>query len=299
MSVSVVIRTYNEERHLGDLLKAIRSQAVNGVELEAILVDSGSTDRTLDTAKQYECNIVHIASDDFTFGRSLNMGCEAAAGDFLVFVSGHCVPENGHWLRRLLEPLRNGVAAYSYGRQIGGNGSKFSETQLFAKHFPATSKIPQEGFFCNNANAALRKDVWRNNRFNEELPGLEDMELAKRLVHQAMKVGYVAEATVHHLHDENWMQVRRRYEREAIALQHVMPQVHVHFVDFLRYYVGAVLLDVGTAIQEKRLKAVIGEILMFRLMQYWGTYRGNHEHRKLSKEMKEMYFFPKVERERA
>lgn len=293
MLVSVIIRTYNEQKHLADLLKSIRSQDADNIELETVVVDSGSTDRTLDIAKQHDCNVLHITTDEFTFGRSLNRGCEAASGDFLVFVSGHCIPENEQWLKRLLGPLRNGIAAYSYGRQIGRNGSKFSELQLFKKYYPASSKIPQEGFFCNNANAALRRDVWHQNRFNEELTGLEDMELAKRLVQLGMKIAYAADAKVHHLHNESWRSIRNRFEREAIALQQVMPQVHVHFSDFLRYYVNAVLSDLGSALLEKRLTTVFSEIMLFRLMQYWGTYRGNHEHRKLAKEMKEMYFFPK------
>jgi rhamnosyltransferase len=36
-----------------------------------------------------------------------------------------------------------------------------------------------------------------------------------------------------------------------------------------------------------------GEIVMFRLMQYWGTFRGNREHRRLSAQAKEEYFYPK------
>lgn len=293
MLVSVIIRTYNEEEHLGDVLEAIRSQDTNGIDLETVVIDSGSTDRTLDIAKGYQCNIFHIAKNEFTFGRSLNRGCEVARGGFLVFVSGHCIPENGRWLRQLIEPLNNGMAVYSYGRQIGGNGSRFSETQLLEKFFPSTSKIPQEGFFCNNGNAALRRDVWDKNCFDEELTGLEDMELAKRLTRQGMKIAYVAEANVYHLHDEPWRTVRSRYEREAIALQQVMPEVHVHFGDFLRYYTSAVLSDMSAALQAKKLTTTFGEIIMFRLMQYWGSYRGNHEHRKLSKEMKETYFYPK------
>ena len=293
MSVSVIIRTYNEGKHLGDLLDAVKAQHIDSMPLETVVVDSGSTDTTLDIARRHACNIVHINKDEFTFGRSLNRGCEVATGDYVVFVSGHCVPENGQWLRSLVAPLVDGTAAYAYGRQIGGNGSRFSETQLFAKFFPPISKIPQDGFFCNNANAALRKDVWLKNRFNEELTGLEDMELAKRLAQQNRKIAYVAEANVFHLHDESWHKVRTRYEREAIALQNVMPQVHVTFLDFLRYFASGVLLDMGAALQEKKLGSVAGEILMFRLMQFWGTYRGNHEHRKLSKEMKEEYFYPR------
>ena len=36
----------------------------------------------------------------------------------------------------------------------------------------------------------------------------------------------------------------------------------------------------------------LGEIIAFRFAQYLGVYRGNNEHRKLSREMKRRYFYP-------
>jgi len=293
MIVSVVIRTFNEEEHLSDLLDVIRQQELEGFQVEVIVVDSGSTDSTLSIAGRYGCNIVHILKEEFTFGRSLNIGCEAARGDFLVFVSGHCIPTNNHWLSGLIGPLRDGKAVYSYGRQIGNGVSKFSEHQLFRKYYPDISKIPQEGFFCNNANAALKSDVWKEYKFNEEITGLEDMELAKRITESGHSLAYIASAAVYHIHQESWGKVKTRYEREAIALQYILPEVHVRFPDFLRYVFSAVLLDLGSALQEKKLLKVFSEVLAFRLMQFWGVYRGNHEHRRLSREMKERYFYPR------
>jgi glycosyltransferase involved in cell wall biosynthesis len=293
MTASIVIRTYNEERHLPDLLQAIDSQTTKGLPRETIIVDSGSTDGTLSIAQKHACKILHIEKHIFTFGRSLNYGCESAQGDYLVFVSGHCVPKNDDWLLNLVSPLQGADCAYVYGRQLGSGQSRFSECQLYKKFFPEESHIPQDGFFCNNANAALLKDVWRAHKFDEELTGLEDMELAKRLLAEGLKLGYTADAPVYHLHDETWVNVRNRYKREAIALQHIMPQIHISFLDFLRYYTSAVLLDMGAALQEKVLMKTFPEIVMFRLMQFWGSYRGNHEHRKLSREMKEKYFYPK------
>ena len=293
MIVSVVVRTFNEEEHLSELLSGISKQKIDGCEIEVIVVDSGSTDSTLSIAEKHHCNIVHISKDEFTFGRSLNYGCEAAKGRFLVFVSGHCIPTNDQWLAELVAPLRDGRAAYSYGRQIGNGASKFSEHQLFRKYFPESSKIPQDGFFCNNANAALVSDVWKEYKFNEEITGLEDMELAKRMTESGLSLAYVSSATVYHIHQESWSKVKARYEREAIALQHILPEVHVRFPDFLRYVFSAVLLDMGTALQEKKLLKVFSEILAFRVMQFWGVYRGNHEHRRLSREMKERYFYPR------
>ena len=292
MKASIVIRTLNEARHLPELLLSIREQRYDG-EVEVVVVDSGSTDRTVEIATNHGARLVYIKREEFSFGRSLNFGCEAATGEALVFVSGHCIPVDDFWLKNLVQPLADGVASFTYGRQIGNESSRFSERQLFKKYFPDQSAVPQEGYFANNANSALLRAAWQKYRFDESLTGLEDMELGKRLVDDGHRVAYVASAPVYHLHDENWQQVRRRYEREAIALQAIMPEVHMSMADFARYYISAVLLDSGVALQEGRRASTYLEIVAFRFMQFWGSYRGNHEHRKLSRRMKEKYFYPR------
>jgi len=293
MKASIVVRTYNEERHLSELLSGIAGQQADGIDHETLIVDSGSTDRTLDIAKSHGCRILHIRKEEFSFGRSLNIGCGASGGNVLVFVSGHCIPASEHWLAQLVRPIADGVVSMAYGRQIGGPASRFSECRIFEKYFPAASSIPQEGFFFNNANSALRRSVWQNTPFDEDLTGLEDMHLAKTLVASGHKVGYVAEAVVFHLHYESWAQVRNRFERESIALQHIMPEIHLGYADFLRYLCSAILHDCGDALQKKRLLSAISEIGMYRLMQYWGAFRGNRSHRQLSKGRKERYFYPR------
>ena len=67
------------------------------------------------------------------------------------------------------------------------------------------------------------------------------------LVANGGRIGYVASAAVYHLHDETWGQVGRRFEREAIALQHIMPEVELARRDVVRYFFSAVLLDMGEA----------------------------------------------------
>jgi rhamnosyltransferase len=51
MKVSIVIRSYNEEEHIGRLLSGITRQTIK--DLEIIIVDSGSTDATLSIASRY------------------------------------------------------------------------------------------------------------------------------------------------------------------------------------------------------------------------------------------------------
>lgn len=291
MHASIVIRTYNEEQRLPQVLAALAAQ--EGVERETVLVDSGSTDRTVEIAQNHGCRIERIAKDQFSFGRSLNLGCRSARGQYLVFVSGHCIPVGTSWLKHLLRPLIEGRAALVYGRQIGGESSRFSECRIFEKYFPAQSRIPQEGFFCNNANAAMPRQVWEQNPFDEDLTGLEDMHLGKRLAGMGQAIGYVAEAAVLHLHDESWSQIRTRYEREALALRHIMPEIHLTLPDVLRYLLNAVVHDCRDALRLRALSREAAGIVLYRLMQYWGAYRGNHVHRRLSRDRKERYFYPR------
>ena len=292
MRISVVIRTLNEARYLRDLLSGIGRQLCEGHEVETVVIDSGSTDGTLTIANEFNCLVTHIRREDFSFGRSLNRGCEAASGDILVFISGHCVPTDEHWLRKLCAPIVEGAVDYSYGRQAGGSESRFSECRIFEKYFPPVSRVPQIGFYCNNANAALSREAWARYRFDEELTGLEDMDLAKRLSAAGDRVGYVADACVYHFHHESWAQVKRRFEREALALQKIMPQVHVSLADLARYVARSILHDWQQARRQSGASKLFGEIVRYRVAQYAGSFKGNHEHRKLSHAQKEIYFYP-------
>ncbi|MEH6559638.1 MAG: glycosyltransferase [Oceanicoccus sp.] len=292
MLVSVVIRTLNEEKHLHELLVAISEQESDLFTVEAVVVDSGSTDQTLAIAKSNNARVTHIEKARFSFGRSLNIGCEFAKGEILVFISGHCVPASATWLHKLCLPIYKKTVQYTYGRQLGRDSTKFSEQQVFDKYFPVYDMLPQSGFFCNNANAALLRNCWEEYHFDESLTGLEDMFLAKRIVDDGGLVGYISSAPVYHIHDENWSQVERRYEREAIALQKINPEIHMTFLDFLRCYTSSCLSDFGAALREKLFFRETKDILIFRFLQYWGGYKGNHIHRKLSQQAKRKYFYP-------
>jgi len=314
MRASIVIRTLNEARHLEDLLVMIARQKTD-LEIETVLIDSGSTDGTVDIAERYGCRITTITKAEFSFGRSLNRGCAFSTGDILVFISGHCVPVRSDWLDEMCRPLVasakrgpqpgdgtdtpswRGQVVYTYGRQIGDDDSNYSERRIFAKYFPETSAVPQKGFLCNNANSALLRSVWEAHPFDEELTGLEDMELAKRLYGRGMAIGYVAEAPVFHHHQESWAQVRRRFEREALALRSILPEVHLSRFDVARYVLTSVLGDWRAASRNNIKSTSRSDMLRYRWNQYTGSYAGNHEHRRLSQEAKESFFYPQVTKE--
>lgn len=291
VDISIVIRTLNEERYLGELLEAISHQNCDFTH-EIVLIDSGSTDNTLVIASKYNCNILHISRQEFSFGRSLNRACQASVGKYLILISGHCVPKGNLWMQTLVLPLSKGIADYVYGRQIGGLTTYWSESQIFDKYFPETSQLPQNGFYCNNANSAIIKEVWKKYQFDEELTGLEDMHLAKRLVDAGGSMGYVAEACVYHLHHETWPQIKRRFEREALALQQICPEVILRRRDFVRYFIRGIIKDISSSGLKIFNPNHFFSIFAYRYYQYTGSFKGNNIQKMISKQLRDSYFYP-------
>src|SRR3990167_3999136 len=113
---SIVIRTYNEEKHIGNLLRAIETQDYKDYEI--IIVDSGSTDKTLEIAEKHPVRIIKIEKRDFTFGYALNVGCKAARGRYLVFASAHVLPATNFWLSQLIASFKDpGWQWYTGGKK--------------------------------------------------------------------------------------------------------------------------------------------------------------------------------------
>lgn len=287
---SILIRSFNEEKHLGRLLKAIEGQSLKDVEI--ILVDSGSTDATLAIAARHLVRVLHIQPEEFTFGRSLNIGMRAAKAEYVVLASAHVYPLQTDWLEKLLAPLDDPEVALSYGKQRGGEGSKFSEDRHFKRWFPEKSDLEQAHAFCNNANAALKRSLWEQNPFDESLTGLEDIAWASWAKEQGYRIAYVAEAGVAHLHDESARQIVNRHRREAMALKRILPKSRFSLWHFASLTLRRVLSDLGAAAREGRLLGEAWDILRFRFLQYWGTYRGYHERGELTLELKQVFYYP-------
>jgi rhamnosyltransferase len=269
---SIVIRCYNEAQHIGRLLEAIGRQTLK--DLEIIVVDSGSTDETRTIASHYPVKLLSIRPEEFSFGRSLNLGCAAAQGEFVIAASAHVYPVGSDWIERLLNPFHDPRVALVYGKQRGDEHTKYSEHRLFARWFPDVSNPAQEHPFCNNANAALRRSLWLQMPYNETLPGLEDLDWANRVMQAGYRIAYAADATIVHVHNETPSRIYNRYRREAIAFKRIFPNEYFSLWDFVRLFTANVANDWYHAWHDRVLPVQFRSIVVFRLMQFWGTYRG-------------------------
>jgi rhamnosyltransferase len=287
---SIVIRAYNEEQHIGRLLTGVSQQTLQDVQI--ILVDSGSTDGTVSTASHFPVQVVQIRPQDFTFGRSLNMGIAAAEAPLVVIASAHVYPVYPDWLEHLLAPFENSQVALTYGKQRGGKTSKFSEHQIFTHWFPDGSERRQNHPFCNNANAAIRRELWKQHAYNETLPGLEDLAWARWAHEQGYAITYVAEAEVVHVHDETWRGIFNRYRREGMAFKQIYPQETFHLGDLARLFFTNVASDLQAA-SRSGSRGVLGSVLRFRWNQFWGTYQGYRQSGPLTRQLKEAFYYPR------
>ena len=289
MTCSIIIRAYNEEKHLGRLLEGISQQTIKDVEV--ILVDSGSTDSTVSIAEAYGAKVVHIRPEEFTFGRSLNLGVKSATRELIVIASAHVYPVYPDWLETLLHPFENDKVALTYGKQRGPDSAKFSEQQIFHQWYPDKSNLNQSTAFCNNANAAIRKSVWRQNPYDETLTGLEDLAWAEWAKSQGYVIAYAAEAEIIHVHNETPRGVLNRYRREGMAFKRIHPESHFSVYDFIRLTTTNIISDLWHALREHELLKNFASIFWFRFMQFHGTRMGYRDSGLVTPHLRETFYY--------
>ena len=290
-SCSIIIRSYNEEQHIGRLLVGIMEQTIKNIEI--ILVDSGSTDSTVSLASHFPVKIVHIEPGEFSFGRALNRGCEVATGDILINASAHIYPVYRDWLANMVKPFVDSEVALVYGRQKGGETTKYSEHQVFAQWFPNQSSPRQTHPFCNNANAAIRRVLWEDQPWDEELTGLEDLDWATKILKRGYYLAYAADAVIIHAHDETNKSVFNRYLREALAHKRIIPEQHFSLWDFVHLTVSNIFHDYYHAIRDGLFLKNIRAIPIFRTIQHWGAYRGFNRRSAIPRQLKESFYYPR------
>ena len=296
LRVSLVVRALNEASHIGKLLDHAAAQTQPPDEF--ILVDSGSTDRTVDIALSHGAQAIHIAPEEFSFGRALNLGCKQATGDLLLFASAHVYPTDDRWIERLVAPFADDNVALAYGGQTGDERTQFSESRVLNRWFPPESDPDQTHPFCNNANCAIRRLVWEELPYNEELTGLEDLDWANRARILGHRIVYVADARVVHVHTETFAQTVNRYRREALAHKRIFGDQSMSSAEAVALFGVNTIADYLAALRDGDLATNVLSIPRFRFAQFWGSYQGFRQSERVTADLKRRFYYPDSPRRR-
>ena len=208
MDASIIILTKNGGDNFPRLLERIYSQQYSG-SYEVIVIDSGSSDGTIEVARKYPIRIEQIPPEQFHHSRTRNLGAELAQGKYLVYITQDALPLNAEWLQNLTANFNDPQVAMVVGRQLPWEITKPPEKFFYYYNFPdfkMVLKSGADGYYHNNVfisdvNAAYRKDILLKYRFKEAIVMAEDKEIAARFIEDSLIICYEPSAAVYHSHD--------------------------------------------------------------------------------------------------
>lgn len=195
---SIIIRTKNEERWIVSCLKAVYGQTYKNIEV--VIVDNESTDKTIEKTKKFK-GIKYVNIKEYLPGAALNDGIRVSSGEYIVCLSGHCIPVNEFWLENLVNTLEEDSSyAGVYGRQEPMSFSTPADKRDMLLVFGLDRKVQCKDSFFHNANSILHRSLWDNVPFDSETTNIEDRLWAQEKLNLGYKIVYEPEASVYHHH---------------------------------------------------------------------------------------------------
>lgn len=215
--LSALIRCRDEVRGIGPLVDALREQTL-GEALELVVVDSGSTDGTLEELASRGVEPLRISPDEFTYGRALNLAAARATAPACVAISAHALPPDPGWAARMAAAVEDPQVACAFGERVGPDLRPLSAPLLQDRAH--AERHPLYGY--SNSAGGFRRELWERRPFDERLPAGEDREWAWHWQCKGMVVRLDPALAVHHDHrDEGPMRTFRRTRLYMGALREV------------------------------------------------------------------------------
>jgi rhamnosyltransferase len=229
VEISILILTKNGGPEFRSCLAAVCTQT-QVAEAEVMVVDSGSTDGTLELVRGFPVRLEQIPPETFHHARTRNFAASLARGEILVFLSQDAVPSSNRWLESMVANFVDSRVGAVYGRQLPKQGSSLERQDVLDAVYgqerivkdPAHRNGQGYRFYhFSDANSAIRRSVWEATHFPEDLKVFEDLGIAKRVLDGGWKIVYEPEASVFHSHHHTTMGLFKRYFDIGYTLQHL------------------------------------------------------------------------------
>ncbi|TDW30688.1 glycosyltransferase family A protein [Cryobacterium psychrophilum] len=237
--MTVAILTYNGEVYLEQILREVSAQDVAG-DIEVLVIDSGSTDSTLDIVGRFPNVKLHeIPNSEFGHGKTRNLAAQLGTGEYIAFLTHDAIPVSREWLRELLAPFefdesivavmgkqipRRGcfpLLKYEINGVFAGFGPDFGTSIFYKDQFVQSEGVLNAISFYSDVNSAARRDFLVNTLPYRDVRYAEDQLFGKDLIEAGYKKAYAGRAAVEHSNDLTRDEYRRRIFDETVGLRQI------------------------------------------------------------------------------
>ncbi|MFL6334935.1 MAG: glycosyltransferase [Pyrinomonadaceae bacterium] len=214
LQISLVIPVFNEEESLARLVSSVRAQTRQPDEV--ILVDGGSTDRTVELARE-------LAAGDESFriveagraspGRGRNVGAGAARYPWLAFTDAG-IGLDPEWLERLAEKvLEEPGTEVVYGNFDPVTRTFFERCAAIAYVAPKTAHGAEAALTRGRfiASSLMRREVWRRAGGFPDMRAAEDLIFMERVEAEGARTRWAPRANVRWQLQPNLARTYRRF----------------------------------------------------------------------------------------
>ena len=239
--VSVIVPIYNGEKDLPDLIECLRSQTYPADQVEYLLVDNNSGDRSKSlieaAARSSEIRICLVTENQIQSSYAArNAGIRAASSEIFAFTDGDCRPQP-QWLESLIQPFSDSNIGIVVGEILALSGDslleKYADKQetLSQKHTLANSFCP----YGQTANLAIRKQAFVEvGLFRPYLTTGGDADICWRILREtSYQFKFVENAVVKHRHRSTWKDLQSQWRRYGKSNKYLH---ELHGIDLMREF---------------------------------------------------------------
>ncbi len=214
--ISVVVAAYNSEKTISATIEALLSQNWPEDDLEIIIADDGSTDRTAEIVKKYPVKYLYQKNKGPAAAR--NYGWKSAQGKIVCFTDSDCVPEK-KWVSKIIKGYTSDDIAGLGGSYDIANPDSLNAVCIHEEIAQRHLKIPEEANFLGSFNVSYRRTVLQQvGGFDESYTwaSAEDNELAYRIKKKGYKLIFNGDIKVAHYHPESIIRYLKSQYRHGI-----------------------------------------------------------------------------------
>ena len=222
MNCGLIIPTLNAGEQFKKLLAQISAQTL---PTKKLIVDSESTDGTIELAKSFGLDVITIPRRSFNHGATRQFALEKILPlDVIIFLTQDVLLRDDESLAKLVKIFdEDKSVGLSYGRQLPHDNATNEAAILRAFNYPPESQLRSfddrkiyglKTAFASNSFAAYRVAALQSvGGFPSNVPLCEDMYVAAKMLLAGWKIFYEASAQVYHSHNYTAAQEFRRYIR--------------------------------------------------------------------------------------